>query len=105
MTILEALYAEVDPYTPNRNTAIRALDKVGLTYTADATSDDDTLIATATVDILQKMLVLGSESEGGFSQSYTDGVKARIRQICDQYGLDVTDYITFPSVDNRSYRW
>ena len=106
MTNLEALLAEVDPFSPNRNTAIRALDKVGLTYTDATTDEDETDIATAAVDILSKMLVLTSESEGGLSQGYSaDAIRARIRQLCDQYDLDASSYISQPSVRDGSTRW
>jgi len=105
MTNLEALIAEIEPYTVSQNTAIRALVKADLVYSDTTSSDDDTAIATATVDCLSKLLVLGSESEGGFSQVYTDALKRRIRQICDQYSLDVTGFALNPSIDNASNRW
>ncbi len=108
MTNLEALIAELEPYTVSSNTALRSLEKAGLVYSATATATDttnETALATATVDCLSKLLVLGGESEGGFSQSYTDALKRRIRQICDLYGLDVTALTLNPSVDNASNRW
>ncbi len=106
MTILEALYAEVDPFSPSRNLAIRALEKVELTYTDTADSDDDTLIATAAVDVLSRMLVVTSESEGGFSQSYDKAaIRSRIQQLCSQYGIDASAYVTGPAIYNSSTRW
>lgn len=106
MTNLEVLLAEVDPFSPNRNTAIRALEKVGLTHSETANVDNDADIATAAVDILTKMLVITSESEGGLSQGYsTDAIKMRIRQLCNQYGLDASSYLRSPGVTNASNRW
>lgn len=106
MTNLEALLAEVDPFSPAQNTAIRALSKVGLTYTDEVTDDDEADIAAAAADVLSKMLVITSESEGGLSMGYnTAAVKLRIRQICDQYGLDASIYLITPVVQDRSNRW
>lgn len=106
MTILEALLAECDPFTPSRNLAIRALTKQELAYTDTAASDDDTLIATAAVDILSRMLVVTSESEGGFSQSYDKAaLRNRIQQLCAQYDIDPSAYTIGPAIYNASTRW
>lgn len=109
MTNLEALKAEIEPFTTGANTYLRALEKVGLTSSGTATATDtsnETLLATAAVDVLSKLLVLSSESEGGFSQGYsTDAIKRRIKQLIDQYDLDASLLSMSPGVNNATSRW
>lgn len=108
LTKYEALLGELEPYTPSQTTIKKAL--------ADADVDeleseydphfDKMPIAKAAIVILQKMVVLTSDSLGKSSQGYSvDMLKQRIKDLCSQNGLDASDYVDVPSVTDGSNMW
>ncbi|MGE9616709.1 MAG: DUF6706 family protein [Solitalea-like symbiont of Acarus siro] len=103
MTNLEALLAEVEPYTPGSLTLEKALIDVGLDMQENY--KDEKLIALAALKALAKMMVLGSESESKFSQAYNDKLEQRILLICNKYGFEANGYIVQSSLCNGSNHW
>lgn len=104
MTNLEALKAEIEPLTISKGALGKALLDAGLDATAEYS--DEKSVAKATVKALSKLMVLKSESEGKFAQSYADGViEKRIIGICNQHGFDVSEFVTFSSITDGSNRW
>jgi hypothetical protein len=103
MTNLEAILAEVEPYTPSRLTIEKALKDSGLKMEDEY--EDERLIALATVKALSKMVVLSAESEGKFSQSYNEKLEKRILGICEQHDLDASEFVLSSSITDGSNRW
>jgi hypothetical protein len=104
MTNLEAILAEVEPYTPSRLTIEKALKDAKLNQADEYT--DPKAVAIAAVKALQKMVVLSSEGESDFSQGYkTENLEKRIRLICKEYGLDASIYIDSSSISDGSNYW
>lgn len=108
LTKLDALMAEVEPYTPSGATLRKALTDVGVadetaTYSADS---DKRTIAKAAVAVLRKLVVLSSDSLGKSSQGYNvDNLKARIKALCKENDLEVSDFVDVPEVSDGSNLW
>ena len=60
----------------------------GIDTQADYTVTDKISVAKATIAILRNLIVLASESNGGYSLSYTDKLEKRIFHIAKENGLD-----------------
>lgn len=103
MTNLEALLAEVEPYTPSSLTLEKALIDVGLDMQGEYNSDK--LIALAALKALAKMMVLSSESESKFMQSYNDKLEQRILLICSKYNFEAEQYIVQNTLQEGSNYW
>lgn len=108
LTKLDALIAEVEPYTPSGSVLRKALADNGVsdeTATYVPASDKRT-IALAAVAVLQKLTVLSSDSLGKSSQGYnSENLKARIATICRDNDLDVSDFVDVPEVSDGSKLW
>src|SRR5699024_8793185 len=100
MTNLEALLAEVEPYTPSSLTLEKALIDVGLDMQEDY--KDEKLIALAALKALAKMMVLSSESESKFTQAYNDKLEQRIELICNKYGFEAGRYVMQTTLQDSS---
>ena len=108
ITIIEALMAELEPYTAAHIVCVKALMDVGVEEEADApyTPDCKRAVATAAIKVLKKFLVLSSEGLGKSSQSYNvEGLKKRISELCKENGLDVSDYLEVPTISDGSNLW
>ncbi|MCL4482178.1 MAG: hypothetical protein M1445_06110 [Bacteroidetes bacterium] len=104
MTNLEALKAEIEPYTLSKAALEKSLVDVGLTGSANYT--DEMSVAKAVVKSLSKLVVLAKESEGKFSQDYAAGtLEKRILGICSKFGFDASEFVPVSSVSDGSNRW
>ena len=99
MTNLEALIADVEPYTVSPLTYSKKLVDHHIDETANYTPENKVKIAKCAISILVALLPLASDSTGRASQSYNkEGLEDRIKVLCDENGLDAGDYIEVPTV-------
>lgn len=104
MNNLEALMAECEPFTISSRVANKALVDTGLSAIEDYSNKVE--IAKAAVVALSRFLTLKSEGEGAFSQSFdSDGLKARIKNLCAIGGLNASEYLNQVTVSDGSNRW
>lgn len=100
MTNLDALKAEVEPYSlSNDEGYIKRLIDAGL-YDDDEYEVANRLsIAKCAIAILVSFLSLTSETLGPTAQHYDrQGLEERLRAICSENGLNSDDYTTQPQV-------
>lgn len=108
LTKYEALLGELEPYTPSALTLKKALADSGVTdldkeYVAES---DKRSIALAAISVLKKMIVLTSDSLGKSSQGYSiDGLEQRIKDLCIENGLDLSDFVEVSSITDGSNQW
>lgn len=109
LTIYDALIGELEPYTPSQSALKKAIFDAGLSGTFDRQYNPQTdkrSIAVAAIKILQKMVVLSSDSMGKSSQGYNVAqLENRIKLLAKQNGLDVSDYVEAPSITDGSKMW
>ena len=99
MTNLEALIAEVEPYTVSPLTYSKKLADRNIAEAVNYTLENKVEIAKCAISILVALLPLASDSTGKASQSYSrDGLEDRIKALCDENGLDVDEYLEVPTV-------
>lgn len=98
MTLYKAVKSELLQYTASRSTIDKALADAGLESSETYRSaDHKQTVAKVVVSILRRFLSLQSESEGGFSQSYSiDGLKKYLKSFAAENGIsdlveDLTD--------------
>lgn len=109
ITVLEALLAELEPYTPSQTMCKKALIDAGMMgFAADTpyTNDCKKTVAAAAAKMLKNFLVLSSEGIGKSSQSYNiEGLKKRIRELCNEAGIDADELLEIPSITDGSNLW
>ncbi|MBR3830981.1 MAG: hypothetical protein IKJ52_06990 [Muribaculaceae bacterium] len=99
MTNLEALVAEVEPYTVSELAYTKKLTDAGLDNSAIYVTENRLEIAKCAISILVSLLPLSSDSTGKSSQSYNrDGLEKHIKTLCKNNGLNIDDYLEVPSV-------
>ena len=105
---LNALIGELEPYTPSGAALRKALADAGVSdpdanYVA---SEDKRTIAIATIAVLKKLIVLSSDSLGKSSQGYNvDKLEKRIKALCAENGIDVSEALEVPSIEDGSRLW
>jgi hypothetical protein len=100
MNILEALMAECEPYTIETRLLKKALIDYGLDENGEYSASLSKNLAAVAAKVLSQFLVLGSESESGFSQNFdTDKLKKRIEILCIQADVDASMYISTPTIN------
>ena len=108
LTKYDALIGELEPYTPSPLALKKALADANVgdldaEYDAEA---DRKPIAIAAIKVLKKLVVLTSDSMGKSSQGYdVDELKNRIKAICSENGLEVSDFVEISSITDGSNRW
>lgn len=108
LTKYDALLGEIEPYTPNPLTLRKALadaevDDWNAEYNAGT---DKKAIAVAAIKVLRKLVVLTNDSMGKSSQSFSvEMLEKRIKGICNENGLDVSDFVDAPSITDGSNLW
>jgi hypothetical protein len=108
LTKYDALLGELEPYSPSSLTLKKALSDVGVNdlegeYTPEA---DKKNIALAAIRVLKKMIVLTSDSLGKSSQGYSvSGLEKRIKELCDDNGLDYSEFVQVPTITDGSNLW
>lgn len=108
LTKYDALLGEIEPYSPSGLTVKKALADAGITNMDQeyAPESDKKLIALAAIKVLQKLIVLSNDSMGKSSQSYNvDKLEQRIQNICNDNGLDASDFVQVSSVSDGSNMW
>lgn len=108
LTKLDALMAELEPYTVSGSSLRKALTDAGVeteTETYDPAADKRT-IAVAAVHVLRKLVVLSSDSLGKSSQGYNvEQLKNRIKALCRENGLEVSDFDEVSEISDGSRMW
>ncbi len=103
MTNLEAVKADIAPYTADKAVIEKAL--IDNSIYADDDYKDRRAIANVSIQVLTSFLALKSESEGSFSQSYSiEGLQSRINQIAQQAGIEL-NVETTTTVRDKSNSW
>lgn len=107
MTNLEAISASIYPYDVDPFLKEKACIDEGIDAQADYTVDDKISVAKATIAILRNLIVLASESNGGYLLSYTDKLKERIFNIARENGLDdiAEEFDTRSKIIDISDQW
>lgn len=108
LTKFDALIGELEPYTPNRLTLMKALADANVTdLDAEYTQEDKKPIAVAAIKVLKKLIVLSSDSLGKSSQGYNvDKLEKGIKALCTENDLDADDFVDdLPSITDGSMYW
>lgn len=104
MTNIQALQAALEPYVLSDLALEKALTDASLVSTDTYSSAIN--IAKAAIKALKQLLVLSSESEGGFAASYSlEGIKARIKSLCLEHNLTGSEYSVEPTISAYKNRW
>ena len=104
LTKYNALVGELEPYTPSRLALQKALADVKISdwdseYNADT---DQRTIAIAAI----KVIVLTNDTLGKSSQGYSvEKLEKRIKDLCNENGLDVSDFVEVSSITDGSNLW
>ena len=107
MKNFEAISASLYPYDVDPFLKEKACIDEGIDTQADYTVTDKISVAKATIAILRNLIVLASESNGGYSLSYTDKLEKRIFHIAKENGLDdiAEEFDTRSKITDISYQW
>ncbi|HBG40083.1 MAG TPA: hypothetical protein DDW85_01550 [Porphyromonadaceae bacterium] len=108
LTRYEALLGELEPYSPSSLTLKKALADSDVKDLDQAYNKetDKRPIALAAIKVLNKMLVLESDSLGKASQRYRDKqLENRIADICNENGFDVEQFVKVSSISDGSNLW
>ena len=89
MKNFEAISASLYPYDVDPFLKEKACIDEGIDTQADYTVTDKISVAKATIAILRNLIVLASESNGGYSLSYTDKLEKRIFHIAKENGWTI----------------
>ena len=108
LTKYHALIGELEPYTPSRLALLKALADAKVSdldseYNAET---DKRGVAIAAIKVLKRMIVLTSDSLGKSSQGYSvEKLEKRIKDLCNDNGLDVSEFVDLPSITDGSNLW
>lgn len=94
MTNFEAISARLYPYNVDDNLIAVACEDAGLDAEVEYRSQTDKIsVAKATIDILKQLIVLSSESNGGYGLGYdVNKLRERIYTLATDNGLtDIAD--------------
>lgn len=88
MTNYEAISARLYPYDVDDNLIAVACLDAGLERDSEYTVSARKAVAMAAIDVLRQLVVLTSESNGGYSLGYdVDGLRRRIHALAKDNGL------------------
>jgi hypothetical protein len=109
LTIHDALIGELEPYAPSSITIQKAIYDAGLKDMVDdeyVPEEHKRPVAKAAINVLKKMIVLSSDSLGKSSQGYSvEGLEQRIKDLCIENGLDLSDFVEVSSITDGSNQW
>lgn len=108
MTNAEAISALLYPYDVDTTLIEKACIDEGISAQGVYDKDAGGSIAKAAIAVLKQLLVLVSESNGGYSLSYNiEGLKERIYSLSKQYGYTeiAEEYITKSRITDCTNRW
>lgn len=98
MTNLQALKAEIEPYSASDEASVKRLIDAGLSADAEYSAANKITLAKCAIAMLVSFLSLTKESLGPTSQSYDrKGLEERISAICSENGLEDV-YTSQPTV-------
>lgn len=108
LTKYDALIGELEPYTPSRLALTKALADAKV-KDLDAEYDPDTDkrgVAVAAIKVLKRMIVLTSDSLDKSSQGYSvEMLEERIKDLCNENGLDASEFVNLSSITDGSNMW
>lgn len=108
LTKYDALIGDLEPYTPSRLALTKALADANV-KDLDAEYDPDTDkrgVAVAAIKVLKRMIVLTSDSLGKSSQGYSvEMLEERIKDLCNENGLDASEFVNLSSITDGSNMW
>lgn len=108
MTNFDAISASLYPYDVDLFLKEKACIDEGIKAQEDYKVADKISVAKAAIAILRNLIVLTSESNGGYSLSYnTDGLKERIFNLAKENGLtDIAEeFDTRSRITDISDQW
>jgi hypothetical protein len=108
LTKYEALLGELEPYSPGNLSLKKALLDANVTDTDNeyVAKIDRKPVALAAINVLKKMIVLSSDSLSKSSQGYNvSGLEKRIKELCNENGLDASEFLEIPSITDGSNLW
>lgn len=98
MTNLQALKAEIEPYSASDEASIKRLIDAGLSPDAEYSAGNKITLAKCAIAMLVAFLSLTNETLGPTAQSYDrEGLEERIGAICSENGLQDV-YTSQPTV-------
>lgn len=106
-TLYQAVLGELDPYSPSSLTIKKALMDEGVDPSSGyVPANHKVVVIRAAINVLKKLIVLSSDSMGKSSQGYNEKeLKNRIKSLCNESGLDASDYIDVPTIEGGSQYW
>lgn len=106
MTNFEAISARLYPYNVDDNLIVVACLDAELKTEDEYATGNKVSVAKASIDVLKQLIVLSSESNGGYSLGYdTDELRRRIHDIAKDNGLtDIVDeFNATPTIEFLPY--
>jgi len=106
MTNFEAISARLYPYNVDDNLIAVACLDAELKTEDEYANGNKVSVAKASIDVLKQLIVLSSESNGGYSLGYdTDELRRRIHDIAKDNGLtDIADeFNATPTIEFLPY--
>lgn len=109
LTNKQALSGELEPYSVSQPTMIKALLDAGISsedVDGEYSQEVKGKIGIAAILVLKKLIVLTSDSLGKSSQGYSvDKLEDRIKALCKENGLDTSEYLDVPTIEDGSNLW
>lgn len=106
MTNLDALRAELDPFTLSNDKMELKLLKSGVDPNVDFLLKNSKEISKAACSLLVDCKQMSSISEGGYSITYdSKAVDDKIISICKEAGIDASEFLKVPTVRRASQYW
>lgn len=108
MTNYEAISAMLYPYDVEPMLISKGCIDNSLMEHSEYTVASKSIVAIVTISILRNLLVLNSESDSGYSLSYSiDGLKKRIAEIAKSNGMtDIAEeFSDVPTVEFCDFSW
>lgn len=107
ITKFDALIGELEPYTSSPASMTKSLLDAGVQDPEEEYTDKDKrTVAKAAIAILKKLIVLSSDSLGKSSQGYNvDKLEKRIKLLAKENDLEVSDFVSVPTVEDGSILW
>ena len=88
MTNYEAISARLYPYNVDDNLIAVACVDAGLVQDGEYSAEAKKPVSKAAIDVLRQLVVLTSESNGGYSLGYdVDGLRRRIHALAKENGF------------------
>lgn len=101
MTYLVAIKQDLEPFPVSSDMITRKCEKHGLIATADVA--DEAKILLVEIELLSQLIPLQSVSEGGVNKSFDkDAALLLLKRLCNEAGVDASNYVTGGSVTFRA---